>query len=560
MEQGQPPMNTRRNCDYCVEKKVRCSGRIEGGACAYCTRKKHDCVFSVKQKPGPKCLRHHCEEESSAEGSPAVFGAVSAISSAAAALSLHPTGTASGSPAPPSAKSGGGGRSAGGGGGGGRHAASLSSSSSSASTSPTHSKRKVLGPAAAAARLLEEAGAGGKPATFLDLGPDGGASLPGLPGKANGGAPSMTSASPRGSGPGAGAGTEAVAGASRLMDRIGGDKPLSVGTLGAGNGGSFVSGLSALGSGGGAGGHDEEEDEEEDHRAVFAKIFEELGSDDSEDEQQNQPPANKKAKTDPFRGLHASLHQQLQDLQQHRKPRRSRPSGGDGGGGGGPPPHPPRHDAPNPSTTTAQRIATHAAAAAAAVAAEIAKVGGAPLPQPQLQHHHQHNQQQQQQQQRRLLSHMDSTGSWRRLLSNRNSFVMDCDGSSASGNNGSSSVGRALTSESSWASRGAAAAAAAADTGGGASAVDATANPFMGGFRGGRVGPVAEPLDPLMHARSHSYGLGDWLPPADITRDRDLDAFAGALPGAVAAAAADDGIAAATPLTGGIVAGRDHQF
>lgn len=104
--------------------------------------------------------------------------------------------------------------------------------------------------------------AGGKPASFLDFGPDGGASLPGLPRTASGGAPSMMSELPADR-------------AGGLMDGIGGDRPLSVGTLGAGNGGSFVSGLSALASGGGGGGAGAEL-EEEDHRAVFAKIFEEV--------------------------------------------------------------------------------------------------------------------------------------------------------------------------------------------------------------------------------------------------------------------------------------------
>lgn len=51
------------------------------------------------------------------------------------------------------------------------------------------------------------------------------------------------------------------------------DRPLSVGTLGAGNGGSFVSGLSAAFA---PGGGPMEGEEEEDHQAVFAKIFEEV--------------------------------------------------------------------------------------------------------------------------------------------------------------------------------------------------------------------------------------------------------------------------------------------
>ncbi|CAB1096397.1 unnamed protein product [Ectocarpus sp. CCAP 1310/34] len=80
----EPRSNTRRNCDYCVEKKVRCSGRIEGGACHYCARKDHVCIFSLKQKPGPKCNRHIGETPPFREES---LG-VDAISSAAAALSL----------------------------------------------------------------------------------------------------------------------------------------------------------------------------------------------------------------------------------------------------------------------------------------------------------------------------------------------------------------------------------------------------------------------------------------------------------------------------------------
>ncbi|CAM9798691.1 unnamed protein product [Chrysoparadoxa australica] len=41
----------RRNCDYCVRKKVKCNGELP---CHMCRRKNFVCVYSVKQKPGPK--------------------------------------------------------------------------------------------------------------------------------------------------------------------------------------------------------------------------------------------------------------------------------------------------------------------------------------------------------------------------------------------------------------------------------------------------------------------------------------------------------------------------
>lgn len=99
---------------------------------------------------------------------------------------------------------------------------------------------------------------------FFEFGPDGGASLPGLPRTASGGAPSVMSVLPAGGRTGGGLIMDGIVG-------IGGDQPLSVGTLGAGNGGSFVSGLSPPCAAGGRA-----EDEEEDDRAVFAKIFEEV--------------------------------------------------------------------------------------------------------------------------------------------------------------------------------------------------------------------------------------------------------------------------------------------
>ncbi|CAM9187883.1 unnamed protein product [Ascophyllum nodosum] len=53
--QGTPPCRSsgdiRRNCDHCVKKKVKCSGNTP---CNMCRRKGLTCIFSLKQKPGPK--------------------------------------------------------------------------------------------------------------------------------------------------------------------------------------------------------------------------------------------------------------------------------------------------------------------------------------------------------------------------------------------------------------------------------------------------------------------------------------------------------------------------
>eukprot|EP00752_Nemacystus_decipiens_P013403 g11868.t1 len=46
-------MDLRRNCDWCVEKKVRCDGHPKQ-ACTLCRRKGRVCIFSLKLKPGPK--------------------------------------------------------------------------------------------------------------------------------------------------------------------------------------------------------------------------------------------------------------------------------------------------------------------------------------------------------------------------------------------------------------------------------------------------------------------------------------------------------------------------
>ncbi len=231
--------------------------------------------------------------------------------------------------------------------------------------------------------------------------------------------------------------------------------------------------------------------------------------------------------------------------------------------GASPPGRLSRQGSLTPSTTTAQRIAAHAAAAAAGAAAAIAKA--APelplLPQQQ-------QQLQPLQQQPRLLSRMDSAGSWRRLLNLRGSFCMNGGGNSTPNGGGSNSGGGGgntggggggggggLASTFSWTSRpsdgGGGAPLFMTSGGGGGGGGGDPADMFSGGFRGS-VGPVAEPLDTHKHARSHSYGLGDWVPPMDIFRDPALDVLP-AMPGV------DDGLA--MPLTGGgIVAGRDHQF
>ncbi|CAM9860537.1 unnamed protein product, partial [Phaeothamnion confervicola] len=46
-----PEPLTRRNCDHCVAKKVKCSGEAP---CVACTRKFVTCVFSIKKRPGPR--------------------------------------------------------------------------------------------------------------------------------------------------------------------------------------------------------------------------------------------------------------------------------------------------------------------------------------------------------------------------------------------------------------------------------------------------------------------------------------------------------------------------
>ncbi len=51
--------------DYCVMKKVKCSGELP---CRVCKRKQLDCVFSPKQRPGPKIRMNTACVESSRNG------------------------------------------------------------------------------------------------------------------------------------------------------------------------------------------------------------------------------------------------------------------------------------------------------------------------------------------------------------------------------------------------------------------------------------------------------------------------------------------------------------
>ncbi len=46
--------------DYCVLKKVKCSGELP---CRVCDRKRLVCTFSVKQRPGPKVRAMRTEVE-----------------------------------------------------------------------------------------------------------------------------------------------------------------------------------------------------------------------------------------------------------------------------------------------------------------------------------------------------------------------------------------------------------------------------------------------------------------------------------------------------------------
>ena len=63
----------------------------------------------------------------------------------------------------------------------------------------------------------------------------------------------------------------------------------------------------------------------------------------------------------------------------------------------------------------------------------------------------------------------------------------------------------------------------------------------------GVIGPAALHTGTGSHARSYSYGFGEWLPPADVTLDEDLDFLAGM---------SDEILPSGTE----ILAGRDHHF
>ncbi|CAN0299402.1 unnamed protein product [Ectocarpus sp. 6 AP-2014] len=47
-------MSLRKNCDYCVSKKVTCDGNAYEKACSRCIKRNRPCTFSPKQRSGPK--------------------------------------------------------------------------------------------------------------------------------------------------------------------------------------------------------------------------------------------------------------------------------------------------------------------------------------------------------------------------------------------------------------------------------------------------------------------------------------------------------------------------
>ncbi|CAM9777926.1 unnamed protein product, partial [Ectocarpus fasciculatus] len=47
-------MSLRKNCDYCVSKKVTCDGNAYAKACSRCLKRNRPCTFSPKQRSGPK--------------------------------------------------------------------------------------------------------------------------------------------------------------------------------------------------------------------------------------------------------------------------------------------------------------------------------------------------------------------------------------------------------------------------------------------------------------------------------------------------------------------------
>ncbi|CBJ32571.1 hypothetical protein Esi_0348_0008 [Ectocarpus siliculosus] len=546
-----PRSNTRRNCDYCVEKKVRCSGRIEGGACHYCARKDHVCVFSLKQKPGPKCNRHI------GEGAPPFREeslGVDAISSAAAALSLSGSkpGLAAAMAWSQSAKGKRGGR------------GSTSRAFSAADKRP-FAPGSVGDGIGNRDHVMDEAGGGPPAASFLDVGCYGGGGR-----AANGDSTTVLPPTP-------------------IDGKVGGSS------------GSFLEFPHKPAAFEASAKEDELIDEllgqlETEEDAVEAQ----------QDPQQEQkphkqltPPPKKKVKVNqisgpdqagPDNGLRRLWNQAAPapPCQAVAAPPRDAASAS----------RPPRPGSLNPAITATQRVVsaaaasaaaatmtTEAAAAAAVAAAAASAVVTATGPAGVAATGSTVQQEQQQQQQPRPLSRIKSinsngNGSWRRLLNHRSSFILE-NGGDVCGPGGG-----LLTSCSSWSERG--------GGGGGGDGVsraqspvfeinDVAAEPFgepaalataaagpvqQRGFQGsaGGLGAVAEPLQSVTHVRTLPYGMTDWLLPAGVTPNGDLLEAVSGVPAAGMLTAADNH-GAVPPLAGGggavscgVVTGGDYQF
>ncbi|CAN0435443.1 unnamed protein product, partial [Ectocarpus sp. 8 AP-2014] len=535
-------------------EQVRCSGRIEGGACHYCSRKDHVCVFSVKQKPGPKCNRHI------GEGAPPFREeslGVDAISSAAAALSLSGSepGLAAAMAWSQSAKGTRGGR-------------------GSTSRAFSAAEKRPFAPGSVGDGIgnrdyvMDEAGGGPPAASFLDVGCYGGGGR-----AANGDSTTVLPPTP-------------------IDGKVGGSS------------GSFLEFPHKPAAVEASTKEDELIDEllgqlETEEDAVEAQ----------QDPQQEQklhkqltPPPKKKVKVNQISGPdQAGPDHGLRRLWNQAAP--APPSQAVAA-----PPcdavsasRPPRQGSLNPAITAAQRVVSAAAASAAAAtmtteaaaAAAVAAVAAASAMVTATRPAgvvatgstvQQEQQQQQQQQQPRPLSRIKSinsngNGSWRRLLNHRSSFILE-NGGDVCGPGGG-----LLTSCSSWSERGG---------GGGADGVsraqspvfeinDVPAEPFgepaalataaagpvqQRGFQGsaGGLGAVAEPLQSVTHVRTLPYGISDWLLPAGVTPNGDLLEAVSGVPAAGMLTAADhDG--AVPPLAGGggavscgVVTGGNYQF
>lgn len=144
----------------------------------------------------------------------------------------------------------------------------------------------------------------------------------------------------------------------------------------------------------------------------------------------------------------------------------------------------------------------------------------------------------QQEQQQRLLSRLgsSSSGSWRRCLNLRGLSAANGDGG---GTGSPGTYGNVLTGVGGESGGGGGGG---GDCVPGALALDG-GEPFRdqlrqafqgrggGGGSGGGVPPAAEPPHPRMLTRSHSYGLEDWVLPADVAKDgEDSELFEGVLP------------------------------